>query len=368
MSNSELLSIERDLAGVMDVQGLAGSLLNRLQGLIGASGSTLSYYGAGRREEQRKPVLLGGTLPHMMREYPADLFAEDPIYAWNLTLPASLFIATGDNFDMAAFGKSRPCHEFYQPREIGFMCGVRPTGLPYGAQHMFGLMFCMPRLEQRFTERDLDKLRHLEIPLRSAARRIARFRSLQDRQELLCHLLERQRGALVIWDADGQLIWSSSEAQRLLEGPSARPDLDHAATLALRQARRCAVFGDGALLGRPRQFRSGRGAILTVEFSYIPGADQRPWLVAEIRSATRSLALNALTRSEIRVLRLLAAGLSNREIAARLVISGETVKTHVKHILSKLGVSSRGKASRIAREAWQHPSSVYAFDAKDTPS
>jgi DNA-binding CsgD family transcriptional regulator len=234
---------------------------------------------------------------------------------------------------------------------------------------MFGLMFCLPRLEQRVAARDLEKLRHLEIPLRAAARRIARFRSLQDRQDMLCQLIERQRGALVMWDADGRLIWSSSEAQRLLEGPAARAELDHAAALALRQARRGAVYGDGALLGRPRQLRSGRGALLVVEFSYIPGAAQPPSLLAEIRSAaSRRPALNTLTKSEFRVLQLLATGLSNREIAERLVVSGETIKTHVKHILSKLGVSSRGKASRIACEAWGRPSSVDTLEAKVTQS
>ncbi|HEU4582658.1 MAG TPA: LuxR C-terminal-related transcriptional regulator [Polyangiaceae bacterium] len=354
MSQGELLSIERDLASVVEVRDLAGSVLSRMQTMIGASGSTLSYYESGRREVQRKPTLLGGTLPHMMAEYPADLFAEDPIYAWNLALPPSLFIATGENFDMAAFGKSRPCVEFYRPREIGFMCGVRPTGLPYGAQHMFGLMFCKPQLEQRFAAKELDLVRHLEIPLRTAARRIAHFRGLQDRSNLLCELIDRQRGALVLWNLNGRLIWSSSQAQRLLAGAAARTDLEHAATIALRQARRGAAHGDAALLGRPRQLRSGRGTTLTIEFSLLRDAHQHQWLLAEIKAAARGhSALSALTKTETHVLRLLAAGLSNREIADKLVVSCETVKTHVKHILSKLGVSSRGKAASIARGAGQ---------------
>lgn len=368
MRDDQLLHIERDLAGVIDVQALAGSVLDRLQRLVGASGSTLSYYGAGPRELQRKPMLLGGTLPHMMREYPADLFAEDPIYAWNLTLPPSQFIATSDDFDMSAFVRSRPWVEFYRPREIGNMCGVRPTGLPYGVQHMFGLMFCKPRVEQRFSANELDKLRHLEIPLRSAARRIARFRSLHDRQDVLCQVIERQRGALVIWDADGRLTWCSSEAQRYLEGPAARADLDHAAALALRQARRGATCGDAALLGRPRQLRSGRGAPLLVEFSQITGADRRPWLLAELTSAAERHALNALTKTEVRVLQFMTAGLSNREIAEQLVVSQETVKTHVKHILSKLEVSSRGKATRIAREAWKVLPRVDSIESQEPPS
>ncbi|HKE88580.1 MAG TPA: LuxR C-terminal-related transcriptional regulator, partial [Vicinamibacterales bacterium] len=48
---------------------------------------------------------------------------------------------------------------------------------------------------------------------------------------------------------------------------------------------------------------------------------------------------------ETDVLRQLALGLSNREIAAALDIGEETVKTHVAHLLSKLGVENRAQAT-----------------------
>ena len=60
--------------------------------------------------------------------------------------------------------------------------------------------------------------------------------------------------------------------------------------------------------------------------------------------------LTALTRRELEVLRLLAAGASNKDIAGKLVISLATVKSHVSHILSKLEVSSRSQAGARARE------------------
>jgi DNA-binding NarL/FixJ family response regulator len=52
-----------------------------------------------------------------------------------------------------------------------------------------------------------------------------------------------------------------------------------------------------------------------------------------------------LTAREIEVLRHLAAGLSNRDVAARLTISAETVKAHVQHLLQKLGVGNRTQAA-----------------------
>ena len=59
-------------------------------------------------------------------------------------------------------------------------------------------------------------------------------------------------------------------------------------------------------------------------------------------------ALPPLTAREIEVLTLLAAGLGNKTIAARLAISEHTVKTHVTSLFSKLGVSSRAEAVAVA--------------------
>jgi len=57
-----------------------------------------------------------------------------------------------------------------------------------------------------------------------------------------------------------------------------------------------------------------------------------------------------LTPREQEILELLAAGLTNREIAERLVISAETVKKHTSGIYSKLDVSNRTEAATRARE------------------
>ena len=55
-----------------------------------------------------------------------------------------------------------------------------------------------------------------------------------------------------------------------------------------------------------------------------------------------------LTPREVEVLRLIAGGLSNREIAGRLFVSEATVKTHVNNIFSKAGVRDRAQAVRYA--------------------
>jgi DNA-binding CsgD family transcriptional regulator len=58
----------------------------------------------------------------------------------------------------------------------------------------------------------------------------------------------------------------------------------------------------------------------------------------------------AITGSELAVVRLVAEGLTNREVAERLFVSPHTVNSHLRHVFAKLGINSRVELARLARD------------------
>lgn len=106
------------------------------------------------------------------------------------------------------------------------------------------------------------------------------------------------------------------------------------ARLRARLPEDCIVVGEEATLAHARV--SGRAADAFVLPTIRP------------RALTGAPPPEPLTMREREVLALLAEGLPNKRIAARLGISAETVKSHVATICAKLGASNRTEAARLA--------------------
>jgi DNA-binding NarL/FixJ family response regulator len=105
---------------------------------------------------------------------------------------------------------------------------------------------------------------------------------------------------------------------------------------------------------RPEQLADAVRVVAEGETLLAPVITQRlvQQYVRRLRpGTTRPAALDSLTERELAVLRLIARGRSNAEIATDLFLSETTVKTHVSHVFGKLGLRDRAQAVVLAYES-----------------
>ncbi|MGY0492796.1 ATP-binding protein [Streptomyces sp. WG-D5] len=112
------------------------------------------------------------------------------------------------------------------------------------------------------------------------------------------------------------------------------------------EARARRVLGDAAY---DAAFRAGANAPVDQVIARATG-DEPPVPAAGPEPDEQVTPLGVLTRREREVAALVAEGLSNRQIAQRLVISKRTADAHVEHILTKLGFSSRAQIASLVGE------------------
>jgi DNA-binding CsgD family transcriptional regulator len=137
-----------------------------------------------------------------------------------------------------------------------------------------------------------------------------------------------------------QAVWRTSGAK--VDETTAYSVFDQRSADALREAMGSGMFEETSF---EQAFAEGAAysfdQAVSLALGDLTDAGDQPGVVAPARPG----AAGGLTRREHEVAGLLAEGLSNKDIAARLVISQRTVETHVDHILGKLGLTSRAQVA-----------------------
>lgn len=186
----------------------------------------------------------------------------------------------------------------------------------------------------------------------------------QDRPDQAPGLLEHLHALAIARAGVGHLI--EMQAQRAPglaaggEHPASVAALAEAITLAQPQGY-LLVFADEdapmtVLLGRPNETQrteqtAARGVPTDYPTPLLPAFDTHAVPhPGEGAAAAMPGLIEPLTARELEVLALLAAGRSNRRIAAELYVTLDTVKKHVGHILDKLGAANRTEAAARARQ------------------
>jgi len=185
------------------------------------------------------------------------------------------------------------------------------------------------------------------------------FNALAGASELLLRLGRREQGVAVLamtlqHPSSGREAHKS--AHQLLNKYKVAPSALQAALSSTKgrpeKLETFVAHVQAQLLATDGNLEAGASAVAEViEPEMIePQAPENEALVAEDKQRLPQLLLEPLTGRELEVLRLVATGFSNPEIAERLIVSVGTVKSHIHHIAGKLGATNRTQAVSLARE------------------
>ncbi len=196
------------------------------------------------------------------------------------------------------------------------------------------------RAHLRARESDLQEAESLAHEALNLGREAGDQLGLVDALELLARLVADQDS-----HKEAVRLWAAAESRRSELG-YARFPVDRGLHEAAVGAAKLALGADGFAAAW------AEGATLSAEEAIAYAARGR----GERKRPTTGWA--SLTPSEVEVVRLIGQHLSNPEIATRLFISRATVKTHLVHIFSKLGIDSRSElAAEAVRRGMEPPPS-----------
>ncbi len=328
------------------LRDLGEHVLPRLRRALRASSTLLYCY-----DELGRLAPIAGDLAATMDLYARDYFHVDPVHQFPRTLkPEPRVVHATRHVDTRAFHRSVAYGEYYSAFALEHLVCAWLTHLPYGAPGMTGLLFARPPGHEDFAGADETLLGRVLPALAAAAARAARQGTLDVQREALEAIVAASaRPARLVISADGRIVWASPACEALLGAPVRAPIAD---------LRRAALRMHDVARGKASPRVSPTVSVVTAEgridahLSMLRTASGEPLVLVDLEDVRVAPRLGeglarrfGLTPAEAIVLRLLAEGSANREIAVRLHVSVETIRTHVRRVLGKLGVRSRSEAA-----------------------
>jgi DNA-binding CsgD family transcriptional regulator len=331
MRKVELARVAAEAAEVCDLRELGDRVLPHLARAANASGALLYRYNDDGRLEP-----IGGSISELIETYARHYLHQDPVQVHPRTLaPQPRVVLATRALDRLTYRRSAAYGEFYQPYDLDHLACMWLTHLPYAAPGMTGLMIARDDGSGDYDRDDQRALASLLPALSAAAARALRLRDLDRRRDAL-EALAASGGARLVLSRSGSVLWASRAATELM--PQV-PEWLRTAARRVADAPRATTVAFG---------------VHTAHLSIVRAASGEPLVLAELVGAAAVSHIDTLmqrlglTRAEASVLWELSAGHSNAAIATQLAVSVETVRTHVRHILGKLGVKTRTQAALIA--------------------
>lgn len=221
---------------------------------------------------------------------------------------------------------------------------------------MVGIMVARTFRQPDFSEREKIIMGNLLPAFEAFARRNMRLEERLKTQPLLESLFEYSQNPTIALDSRGRFLWASKRADELFQ-------ITNNGRKKVPEALKKTASELAKLLGKksksaapPTAVKISRkdGTPIHVDLRLARDRNGTYFIVAELEDPEGSphlleIAANYnLTKMETQVLKLIALGLSDRQICRRLFVSAATVHSHVNHILAKLDVNSRVQAALIA--------------------
>jgi DNA-binding CsgD family transcriptional regulator len=297
--------------------------------------------------------ILSGTDRNALKEYHRDWFGIDPINRAIRSYDGSWIIPATALPEWGAMQR-HPLYADWAPRkDVRFLLHLRLNDARYLEAGATNVFLCRSKQGSDFGHREILALSQVLPELEAAVRRCGRIAAMNSLSPFLESLLADADGrARLAVRADGRLLWASERAQRMLSA-----DFGRGLELPALLNEKARQLADGIAGAAEVEFASADAIPLKATLRRARASTGEVFVVIALQSPSRKLRdefqeLFGLTAAEADVLSDLGEGLSNAQIAVRRRVSITTIRTHVAHVLAKLGVRSRLQAGVQARERY----------------